>query len=57
MSPHNVAYARAISTLNAVCMGTHKNSINVPITIYICSNKAKECTLIDSGATENFINH
>ena len=40
-----------------ISLGTHENAINVPIYIYMHDLKTKEHALIDSGATENFLDY
>jgi hypothetical protein len=58
MSSHCAAWVRAIyHKLDAVCIGEHTNSIMVPFILYTSTEKAAECTLIDSSATESFIDY
>ena len=49
---------RAVCTkLDAVCIGTHENSITIPFTLYTNSSTAAEQALLDSGATESFFDY
>ena len=41
----------------SVLLGTHENAINVPVYMHIHHSKTKEYALIDSGATENFLDY
>ena len=51
-------YVRAIEVaMYGVSLGTHENAINVPIQMHIHDSKTEEHALIDSGATENFLDY
>ena len=41
----------------SVSLGTHENAINVPIHMYMQNSKTEEYALINSRATENFLDY
>ena len=53
-----MVYAQAIETaMYGVCTGTNENAIIVPFTIHMKDQTIAEEALIDSGATENFMDY
>ena len=40
-----------------VCVGTHENAINLPVHMHMHNSKTEERALIDSGATETFLDY
>ena len=51
-------YVRAIEVaLYGICMGTHDNAVIAPVYMHMRDTKTEERALIDSGATENFLDY
>ena len=58
ISLDQLVYTQAIEVaMYGVSLGTHENAINIPIHMHMCNSKTKEHTLIDSRATENFLDY
>ena len=58
ISSDQSVYVRAVEVaLYGVCMGTHDNAVMAPVFVHKRDSKTEEKALIDSGATENFLDY